>query len=331
MIIKCAKCETSFRFGDELMTGEGVWVRCCRCTNVFFQDNPNYVESDSLAPEATAETDGPASGKQPALQDAAEDTPLQNPADAGKKTTAAEPLPARVEEIREIMAAETRQTALRSAIFEDLEALTIEEIPSDEAPAACGRANKLAVIGKVMAYFFLVLSIIVLLAGLSLWIFPEARQQAAEILSPYFYLPEGFGKEQKTTDSATAQLLLQDVRQHLVNNWTTGNLWVVEGAAVNKGRYALTHVQIQGRLYDHNGIVLRERASFGGNLLTDAELATMTEEDILKRLTQLPGGGLSVSRLAPGEQLPFMIVMAHEQTTVAKTTVKVVGAEKLLE
>ena len=37
MIIKCRKCETRFRFDDNLMVGDGVWVRCSRCKHVFFQ------------------------------------------------------------------------------------------------------------------------------------------------------------------------------------------------------------------------------------------------------------------------------------------------------
>ena len=40
MIISCQKCATKFRFDETLIEGDGVWVRCSRCRNVFFQDNP---------------------------------------------------------------------------------------------------------------------------------------------------------------------------------------------------------------------------------------------------------------------------------------------------
>ena len=39
MIIQCKKCTTKFRFKDELMTGDGVWVRCGRCGHEFFEIN----------------------------------------------------------------------------------------------------------------------------------------------------------------------------------------------------------------------------------------------------------------------------------------------------
>jgi len=40
MIIQCRKCETRFRFDENLMEGDGVWVRCSRCQHVFFQERP---------------------------------------------------------------------------------------------------------------------------------------------------------------------------------------------------------------------------------------------------------------------------------------------------
>lgn len=336
MIIKCTKCETSFRFEDQLMAGEGVWVRCGHCSQVFFQDNPAYTELGSLPPETAADMGVSDREELSDLPGVGEAAPLQRAASIREETEEDEPLPFRVKEIREIMEAEAGHTALRSAIFEDLEALTVEESASDLSgespePVARGKANKFAAVGKFFAYFFLALSIATLLAGLSLWIFPAARQQAANFFSPSLPMLGGLAKGQKTTDPATGQVLLQDVRQHFVNNWLMGNLWVVEGAAINTGRYALTLVQVQGRLYDHSGNVLAERVSFCGNLLTDAELSTMTEEDILKRLTQPPGGGLPGNRLSPGGQVPFMIVLVHDQPAVANTTVKIAGAEKLLE
>jgi len=41
MIIQCGKCGTEYRFDETLMAGEGAWVRCTRCRNVFFQENPS--------------------------------------------------------------------------------------------------------------------------------------------------------------------------------------------------------------------------------------------------------------------------------------------------
>lgn len=40
MIIRCRKCGTKYRFDETLIEGEGAWVRCSRCQEVFYQENP---------------------------------------------------------------------------------------------------------------------------------------------------------------------------------------------------------------------------------------------------------------------------------------------------
>ncbi len=49
MIIHCKQCATKFRFKDELMTGDGVWVRCSRCGHEFFEIN---TRPDASTPPA---------------------------------------------------------------------------------------------------------------------------------------------------------------------------------------------------------------------------------------------------------------------------------------
>jgi predicted Zn finger-like uncharacterized protein len=41
MIIECEKCGTKYSFDESLIVGEGARVRCSRCKNVFFQENPS--------------------------------------------------------------------------------------------------------------------------------------------------------------------------------------------------------------------------------------------------------------------------------------------------
>lgn len=41
MVIQCEKCGTKYRFDESLIVGEGAWVRCNSCKNVFFQENPS--------------------------------------------------------------------------------------------------------------------------------------------------------------------------------------------------------------------------------------------------------------------------------------------------
>jgi len=325
MIIKCRKCETTFRFEDQLMTGEGVWVRCSRCRNEFFQDNPLWCPEplSTSGPERTEIRDREEIGDPAAAKDEA--------GRRGREEREAS-LPSRVKEIRDIMAAEPETIVLKAPEFEYPEAPATEESVMElfkeaEEPATPAKKPKFAAVGSFFAYLFLALSIVILLGGLYLWLFPESKL-AVNFFSSYFPGAKGFGK---TTDSLAGRIALQDVRQHYVNNWLLGNLRVLEGAAVNTSDFSLTNVQVRGRVYDGAGKILGERVSLCGNLITDAELATLTEEEIQKKLTQPQGGDPGNDRLSPRSQLPFMVVIAHEQPGAVKTTVMVAGAEKLLE
>lgn len=41
MFITCEKCKTKYRFDESQVEGDGAWVRCSRCKNVFFQKKPS--------------------------------------------------------------------------------------------------------------------------------------------------------------------------------------------------------------------------------------------------------------------------------------------------
>ena len=99
MIIQCEKCSTRFRFDDELMEKEGVWVRCGQCKHEFFQKNPSSQSGTALrqsndSPQKTQEREAGASAS-PASS-GREDTPTKGAADekksarqdeSGRKTT----------------------------------------------------------------------------------------------------------------------------------------------------------------------------------------------------------------------------------------------------
>jgi len=77
-------------------------------------------------------------------------------------------------------------------------------------------------------------------------------------------------------------------------------------------------------------VVLGERTSYAGNVLTDDELMNLPEEEILRRLSRPEGNNNSNDKIVPNGQIPFMIVFTHEPPGVIKTTVTTNGAERLL-
>lgn len=329
MIIRCRKCETSFRFDDQLMTGDGVWVRCSRCKEVFFQDNFFREEQAGRSPgldnkvavlSSVATTSIPASF-----------TPTDNgEAFPGEERDV---VLSRIREIREVME-ESAATDVPLKEFDDrIEMLGAESAEIRGAvPETAAVRRKAHPVARFFAYLFLVFFIALFVGGIYLWLIPEGRRAVVEYLTPYFPALESLVKGQLQTDPVAGQAGLQDVRQHFVNNWLMGTLRIVEGTAVNKGKYPLSRIQVRGRLYDSGGNVLGEWQSFCGNILTDAELTTLTEAEIQRRLTQPLGSSFPNDRISPNAQVPFMVVIAHhDQQNVAKTTVMVSEVEKLLE
>ncbi|MCX5831767.1 MAG: zinc-ribbon domain-containing protein [Deltaproteobacteria bacterium] len=332
MIIRCRKCETDFRFDDQIMTGEGVWVRCGRCQDVFFQDNPSWEKQASLPAEPdnkAAVPDGGAttSPTEPILSiqpDSAETTSGQ---------TSDAKLLSRVKGIQDAIDDAARPGSSVKEFDDDMFSVESEGLTRDVSarlkPTGAEEKNKMHPVLKVFAYILLVLLVIIVLTGVYIGVFPEDRQRVADALSPYFPWAENLIGQ---PGSVWGQAIPQDVRQHFVNNWLMGNLRVVEGTVVNKGKYPLTRVQVRGRLYDTAGSIIGEWTSFCGKILTDGELATLSENQLKRMLSEPLGSNVTGDRLNPNGNIPFMVVIAHhDQQAVGKTTVMVSGAEKLLE
>jgi predicted Zn finger-like uncharacterized protein len=332
MIIRCRKCETDFRFDDQIMTGEGVWVRCGRCQDVFFQDNPSWEKQASLPAEPDNKAAVPGSGAMTSppepilsIQPDSAETPSGQTSDAK--------LSSRVKDIQDAIDDAARPGLSVKEFDDDMFSVESEGLQEDvnawRKPAGAEVKKKMHPVLKVFAYILLVLLVSIVLAGVYIGVFPEGRQRVADALSPYFPWAENLIGQ---SGPAWEQAIPQDVRQHFVNNWLMGNLRVVEGTVVNKGMYTLTRLQVRGRLYDTAGSIIGEWTSFCGKILTDGELATLSENQLKQMLSSPLGSNVTNDRLNPNGKIPFMVVIAHhDQQAVGKTTVMVSGAEKLLE
>jgi predicted Zn finger-like uncharacterized protein len=349
MIIRCRKCETDFRFDDQILTGEGVWVRCGRCQDVFFQDNPSWEKQASLPAEPDNKAAVPSSGAtasppEPALviqPDSGKpasppEMPLSIPPDSAETPSR------QARDARQLSGMKGIQDAIDDAarpgssvkeFDDDMFSVESEGLLRDvnalRKPAGAEEKNKMHPVLKVFAYILLVLLVSIVLTGVYIGVYPEDRQRVADALSPYFPWAENLIGQ---PGPVWGQAIPQDVRQHFVNNWLMGNLRVVEGTVVNKGKYPLTRVQVRGRLYDTAGSIIGEWTSFCGKILTDGELATLSENQLKRMLSEPLGSDVTSDRLDPNGKIAFMVVIAHhDQQAVGKTTVMVSGAEKLLE
>jgi predicted Zn finger-like uncharacterized protein len=329
MIIRCRQCRTKYIFDDALMQGDGVWMRCSRCQHVFFRDNPltvkQPVEASINTASAFAKDAVPARGN--------EDVSYEAMLNSGKDADIVRFLDNVMEEkdnYNKEMGLETGKP-------------DTEDIQKDDTAAAAGGEaddrlkgqdkefkQKKTAEGKgfwktwkiAIWSIFVILVIPVIIYFL---IFPQYGDRFVKIANKYFGTPEP-----ERPEVVTGQVKLEDIRQRILNNYIIGQIRVVEGTAVNQADYPISRIMIKGEIVDAYAVVLRERASFAGNILTDEELTTLSEEEILRKLAQPGGRNNSNDKILPNEHIPFMIVFAHEPAGLIKTTLMTIGAERLL-
>jgi len=340
MIIQCKQCRTKFRFDDSQIDGDGLWMRCSRCQHVFFQDNPKKTNTAGM-PQVSMDSPGPVVPERKASRltfEPANDAPapgLTAPDDdvasflqdvmATEKTADDKSKP----QFRAMDRARADIPDIDfSPGFEDLDELHEPEETSEEEPALpARRKNRIW-----MVALWTILVIIVIPAVVYFVIFPQLGDRYLKLGEQGLNVvlnAVGISRPMEG-QSVTRQVRLQDVRQRIINNYILGNIRVVEGNAVNGADFSVARVLVKGQILDAYAVVLGERASYAGNVLTDEDLTNLSEEEILKRLTQPAGRDNSNERVIPNGQLPFMIVFTREPPGVIKTTVTITGAERLL-
>ncbi len=339
MIIQCIKCSTRFRFDDSLMEGDGVWVRCSRCQEVFFSENPVKIEPKEEPPAVTeADATSPETAPSvPEFDKTVEISANKDELDAilakieeTKKAFEAHSEPENFVKIeKEISPEEAVETGGTEEVLkpEGVGYKEFERVDLEEKRPAEKRG-----FWKPWRIIVLIVFINLLFGGVYVLLSPGMSDRLIANLSATFpALGDLLGTEKKPPEFHLNQIKLQNVRQRFISNITIGQLRVLEGIALNTSAFPVTRLQVKGELYDSNGVIITERLAYCGNLLTDDELATLSEEALQKELDLPMGSDAQNIRVEPKGQIPFMIIFPHEPPGVATARVSTAGGEKLLK
>lgn len=332
MIIRCEKCGTKYRFDDAQMEAEGAWVRCTRCENVFFQDHPDRkraMPGPAPVPEEPAPPPGPSEDPDRTLL-LSESPPFKDLPLRGDTVMMS------ADRIRETL----REVEARRAPVEETPQAQDTPLPVGERqeeedllpPPADYRKPRPSWLLIALAVF------LVLVIGGSgfLFLYPDIRGAlVTDLVSTVPALEAVFGKDPQSGEVNPGDIRIQQVQRRLMANALLGELLILEGKAVNASPHTVTRIRIQGRLYDASDRIVRSRISYGGNLLTDAELASLSEEDLQKRLSFPQITPAARDSVTPGAEIPFMVVFALDRAGVDKTAVIKTGvipldAERML-
>jgi len=106
--------------------------------------------------------------------------------------------------------------------------------------------------------------------------------------------------------------------QGLVNDQGGGQLLLIQGEVVNKGKSSRGPIRIKATLTDSQHRPIQEEIVYAGTTLTDQELKSLKPDEIRGWLAK-PGGRTQEQGLKPGEKQPFTVVFFGVPDNLAET------------
>ena len=359
MIVACPKCESKYNLPEDKIAPTGSKVRCAKCQHIFTAMPPAKdfdAELSGLqaaeAPAAPPAAPKPAAPAQkmpwdddePAAEPAADpakkmpwddDEPAAGPAgDAEKEGPQAGPAKKMPWDDDEPAAGpagdvdDEGPTAPARGRFDDepraaqkgskdddfLNTLGGGSLELDKSAGAKGSRKKFIIIGVVLG--------LVALGGAGLFIYKPWTKMNIPFLSSLT------GKAKPAADNAdkVKDIALRNVRQYYIPNEKAGQIFVVEGKAVNNFATPKERIKVEISLFDEKGRVLVAKQLLCGNTLSQFQLQVQSEEEINSSLASEVGILTSNTFLKTGMDTPFMAVFFKPPDTVKEFGVKVIDA-----
>jgi len=132
-------------------------------------------------------------------------------------------------------------------------------------------------------------------------------------------------KGQISTQEA-GRITVRSVEASFIKNKKAGDLLVISGEAVNEYNKPRAAIQIKGLVFGADGEEVSSKIAFCGNPLTEEQLATMTMAQIEAAMANQFGDSLANMEVAPGDAIPFVIVIPKPPAGATDYGVEPVGS-----
>lgn len=337
MIIQCKKCETKYKFDESLIKDDGIWVRCSRCNEVFFQERPqeeeivsltelrseketNHIETQreeaysSVFGEyiSKAEKDADKGGDELPVspEDKAFDIGIgEEPSIVRDDGTVSEKEPFDIAVDEETLIGDEKTFGHFDEIAQEDVSVVPEDITTEEGEPEKERKGARSA-GKIIA---LIVILAALLLGVSLWIFPDIRTQVFNTVSSIPIIKDFLGEsaQQGAFKVNEEAIFFESVRERPVKNWIAGDMLIIEGIAMNNNEYPVSMIKVRGKILDAAGNILVKKEAYAGNILTDEELKNLTKEEITNELANQYGRNFANRDIPRKGKIPFMIVFIN--------------------
>jgi predicted Zn finger-like uncharacterized protein len=352
MIVACPKCQSKYNLPEEKIAPTGSKVRCARCKHVFAVMPPGKDFDKELADLTDAESsarpkpaaappkmpwdDTPAAatpGAAPKKMPWDDDEPAAGPAEdddlpggvSGGKSLFDDDEPSALphtapshfdDDGGSFSASLDAETAKPEKSGGNDFLNSLDGGASLDAPkgGANSSKKKWMVLGILLA--------VLALAGAGLFIFKPWTKMSIPFLNSLSNKKEPVDNADKVKDIA-----LRNVRQYYIPNEKAGNIFVVEGKAVNNFATPKERIKVEISLFDEKGHVLVSKQLLCGNTLSQFQLQVQSEEEIGASLGSEVGILTSNTYLKTGMDTPFMAVFFKPPDAVKEFGVKVIDAQ----
>lgn len=125
-----------------------------------------------------------------------------------------------------------------------------------------------------------------------------------------------FGYSSFTTPKDAAapeagKISVKGVKAAFVDNDSVGELLVISGEALNEFKQPRAALQVKVTVFDATGQSVATKSAYGGNPLTEEQLASLTLEKIEAAMANQFGDSLANMEVPPGKVIPFVVVLAN--------------------
>ena len=212
----------------------------------------------------------------------------------------------------------------------------VADIPLPGSSASKDRRRRVLIIGVAM--LMLLGATLAAVHFLDLWPGKKAAKDAGQPQPPAATAPAPASPDAAQPPAASGapsaeetakvkDIMLQNVRQYYVSNEKAGQLFVIEGKAVNNFKVPKEMVKLEASLFDEKGSTLASQQELAGNTVSLFQLQVMTRDELKNALTSQVGVLTNNTNIASGNEVPFMLVFFDPPEAVKEFGVKVVDAK----
>ncbi|MFW5734169.1 MAG: DUF3426 domain-containing protein [Oceanidesulfovibrio sp.] len=124
------------------------------------------------------------------------------------------------------------------------------------------------------------------------------------------------------------QYTFRNVRQYFVVNEKEGRILAVEGFVINRSDSAKDFITVEASLFGGTGEKVAAKRSVGGVTVPIAQLESFSREDLESLLHDEVGIFMTNVNIAPGGEVPFMVLFYDPPENVKEFGVRVVEAQE---